>query len=154
MSKFKLFIKSFSGLVALGVIFCGIADVYLSFTDEVNRNPHLFKTVGKYFKYFYYEFFAFIFPVSLYAFGQFIMKGSIWASILGILCIFITSSLMYNVYFVGGGPSMVMLIGVNVICYWLVGLITIFGSVFYINKTQNQSLKFDARKARASQLKR
>lgn len=138
MSKFTLLIKSISGIVSLGVIACGIADVYLSFLEEVNRNPHLFKTIGKYFKYFYYEFFAFILPVLLYTFGQFIMKGSIWASLLGIVCIFITANITYGVYFVGGDPSMGMLIGINVICYWFVGLITVLGSLFYLNKMPNK----------------
>lgn len=133
MSKLTTFIKSFSGIVTLGVILCGLADVYLSFMNEIHSNPHLFKTYGRYLKTIFYEL-IFVLPIALYTIGQFIMLGKIWANILGIICIFITSTITFNVHFIGGDPSMGMLIGINMICYWIVGSITFFGSLFYLGK--------------------
>lgn len=137
MTKYILFVKIFSGIVTFGVVSCGLADAYFSISNEMHKNPHLFNEFGYSIKILSYSL-LFIVPVFFYAIGQYIMKGSLWASILGLLCIFIASSTTYSIYFVGGDPSMGMIIVINIICYGLVGIITFVGSLFYLNKMPNK----------------
>lgn len=119
------FVKLFSLLGVVLVLICSGADIYLLFTSEIQRNPHLFTTSDTRMKYFFQCFGLLGMPVLVYAIGQLLLTNRIWVSVLGLLSAFVCGYITYGVYFIGGDPSIGMLLGINIVLYWMLGTVTL-----------------------------